>query len=129
MVLKAGKWIVLLVFLGRYSNRLVRWLLLATLDWSAAVMAEELQKLLEKLEQLQMENERLRQQPQVGGLASVASSSAPEYICLERENVLNSLVKCPLAPLRWRTGLKRWRAVLGGDTCLSWTKPCLFIVI
>lgn len=51
---------------------------LATLDWSAAIMAEELQQLWEQLEQLRMENERLRRKPQVGGLASVALSLAPE---------------------------------------------------
>lgn len=49
---------------------------MATLDWSAADMAEELQQLREQLEQLRMENERLRQQPPVGGLVNVSSNSS-----------------------------------------------------
>ncbi len=51
-------------------------------------MAEELQQLREQLEQLQMENDRLRQHPQVGCLASVASSSAPEGHGQRREQAI-----------------------------------------
>ncbi|KAL1278784.1 hypothetical protein QQF64_025457 [Cirrhinus molitorella] len=51
-------------------------------------MAEELQQLREQLEQLRLENERLKQQPQVGGLASVVSSSAPEGNVQRREQAI-----------------------------------------
>ncbi|KAL1259109.1 hypothetical protein QQF64_009686 [Cirrhinus molitorella] len=51
-------------------------------------MAEELQQLREQLEQLRLENERLKQQPQVGGLASVVSSSAPEGNVQRRQQAI-----------------------------------------
>lgn len=75
-------------FIRRNSEQLGGRFVLETSDWFAAVMADELERLQGQLEQLRMENERLRQPPPIGGLESVGPSLASEAMGQRREQAI-----------------------------------------